>query len=78
MQPGKPVGDELGEFQSPGGRIWGFPKRQGSQRRKCHMRGKVLPARKARVSGITCGRWKGALRGRDCRRCGNSLIGIWI
>ena len=34
------MGDELGESKSPGGRIWGFPKRRGSQRGKCHMRGK--------------------------------------
>ena len=30
----------LGGFQSPGGRIWGFPKRRGSLRGKFWLRGK--------------------------------------
>ena len=29
MQPGKPVGDELGECQSPEGRIRGIPEEAG-------------------------------------------------
>ena len=34
------MGVMLGGFQSPGGRIWGFPKRRGSLREKFWLRRK--------------------------------------
>ena len=72
------MGDELGESQSPGGRIRGIPEEAGALARKVPYARKVLLARKARVRGRTCWRGKGVLRGRDCRRCSNSLAGIGV
>ena len=74
----KPVGDELGESRSAGGWIRWIPEEAGVLARKVSYARKVLPARKARVSGRTCRHGKGVLRRRDCRRCGNSLAGIGI
>ena len=37
---------ERGGFQSPGGRIWGFPKRRGSLCGKFWLRGKSCRCRK--------------------------------
>ena len=68
----------MGESQSPGGRIRGIPEEAGVLAQQVPYARKVLPARKARVRVRTCQRGKGVLRGRDCRRCGNSLAGIGI
>ena len=49
------MGDERGGFQSPGGRIWGFPKRRGSLCRKFWLRGKSCRRGKLECAGELAG-----------------------